>query len=384
MKKTIILLTTASVLAVGFYLSKATHPDIPVPADYPKPDPYLGEKMQPYEGERAMQIANSIQESLTRQWSDGDFMPRDAHAKAHGCVKALFRVEDDLHPNLAHGVFQPGREYKAWIRFSNSAGNPYGNDYKRDGRGMAIKLTGVDEKGLLPSPEDQGSQDFVMISHPTFFADDPDPYRSFTDIGNSPNIIVEGFRIVMGAIAVGLKGTLTGMEITHLRIANPLEQRYWSMTPYQLGTGDARQAIKFSARACHPVKEPIPDEHGPNYLRTELKKTLDQQSACMEFLVQPRTSDTMSVEDTVTEWTEAEAPFHKVASITIPQQTFDTPEQNQFCENLSYTPWHASEAHKPLGAINRMRREVYQQISKFRHKFNKAKRQEPGPWVSID
>ncbi|KCZ12231.1 catalase domain protein, partial [Acinetobacter baumannii 42057_5] len=48
------------------------------------------------------------------------------------------------------------------------------------------------------------------------------------------------------------------------------------------------------------------------------------------------------------EWKENEAPFYQVATIHIPKQSFDTPEQNQFCENLSFTPWHALPEHKPL------------------------------------
>ena len=53
----------------------------------------------------------------------------------------------------------------------------------------------------------------------------------------------------------------------------------------------------------------------------------------MEFLVQPRTSNAMSIEDSMTEWKEGQAPFYKVATIRIPQQVFDTPDQNKFCEN---------------------------------------------------
>jgi len=97
----------------------------------------------------------------------------------------------------------------------------------------------------------------------------------------------------------------------------------------------------------------------------------------MEFLVQPRTSNDMSVEDSMTEWKESKAPFYKVATIRIPKQEFDTPEQNKFCENLSFSPWHALAEHKPLGATNRMRKVIYNHISRLRHEMNSAARQEP-------
>ena len=87
----------------------------------------------------------------------------------------------------------------------------------------------------------------------------------------------------------------------------------------------------------------------------------------------------MSVEDTQTEWEEADAPFYKAATITIPKQTFDTPEQNRFCEDLSFNPWRALKAHRPLGAVNRMRKPIYETISNLRRTMNDAPVAEPKP-----
>ena len=78
----------------------------------------------------------------------------------------------------------------------------------------------------------------------------------------------------------------------------------------------------------------------------------------------------------MTEWKESQAPFYKVATIRIPQQVFDTPEQNRFCENLSFTPWHTRPEHKPLGVINRMRKVIYDRISQVRHDLNSTHRSE--------
>ena len=83
-------------------------------------------------------------------------------------------------------------------------------------------------------------------------------------------------------------------------------------------------------------------------------------SARFDFEVQPRTSPDMSVENSMIEWKEADAPFFKLATITIPQQLFATPERDQFGENLSFAPWHALPQHRPLGAINRARRVIYE------------------------
>ena len=85
----------------------------------------------------------------------------------------------------------------------------------------------------------------------------------------------------------------------------------------------------------------------------------------------------MPVEDPTIVWDEIKAPFIEVATIRIPKQQFNSEAQQTFCENLSYTPWHALAEHRPVGGINRVRKTVYEGISLLRHKLNKAPRVEP-------
>ena len=142
------------------------------------------------------------------------------------------------------------------------------------------------------------------------------------------------------------------------------------MVPYQLGTNSEAMAVKYSARSCTASHDPIPTDPEHDYLRTAMRDTLDKQDVCMEFLVQPRTSTLQGVEDSRTEWSETDAPFYKVATITIPRQKFDTSEGREFCENLSFNPWHALPEHRPLGAVNRMRKVIYPEISALRKSLN--------------
>jgi len=121
----------------------------------------------------------------------------------------------------------------------------------------------------------------------------------------------------------------------------------------------------------------MPHNPGPNFLREAMRNTLAKGDVCMNFMIQPRTSDKLDVEDARTQWSEEDAPFYKVATIHIPKQEFDSPEQLAFCENLSFTPWHALPEHKPLGSINRLRKIVYERISKTRHELNHVDRTEP-------
>jgi hypothetical protein len=335
-------------------------------------DTELGERPFPDEKLIADELSLVIEESIRKQYS-ADNARRDAHPKAHGCVKAEISFLETLPAALSKGMFIPGKTYQAWIRFSNGSGDPTRADSKRDARGMAIKVLGVPGKKLLEDESAATTQDFIMINHPVFFATDPARYRAFLQDGNSDHF----YRKLRIPFDLGAKGTLIALETRHSKISNPLQTRYWSMVPYQLGTGPDRQAAKYSARACSRASDPIPAHPAHDFLRDALRNTLQNGDACMEFLVQPRTSDRMDVEDSRIEWKETEAPFYKVATIRIPRQAFDTPEQNAFCENLSFTPWHALPEHKPLGVANRLRKVIYDHISRVRHELNEAQREEP-------
>jgi hypothetical protein len=117
---------------------------------------------------------------------------------------------------------------------------------------------------------------------------------------------------------------------------------------------------------------------GDDFLRTALKADLQAGEGCFDLLVQPQVAGrNMPVEDASIEWLEADSPFVKVARVTIPSQTFDTLEQDAFCEALSFTPWHALPAHRPVGALNRVRKAVYEGISRYRHEKNGVTRAEP-------
>jgi len=336
---------------------------------YPDIDSGLSEQLYPNEKVIAEQIAEVIEKSIRKQYALGSAR-RDAHPKAHGCVRAEFQVLETLPKNLAKGIFIPSKKYQAWIRFSNGSPDATQADIKKDARGMAIKVLAVSGANRLE--DEVATQDFIMINHPVFFVNDPNRYMSFMQDINSDRF----FRKLHIPFALGSKGTLIALNL-RTRISNPLQTRYWSMVPYQLGIGPDRQAVKYSARSCTAAIDPIPNHPKHDFLRDALRTSLQKGDACMEFLVQPRTSSTLLVEDAMTEWKETQAPFYQVATIRIPQQVFDTPDQNKFCENLSFTPWHTLPEHKPLGVINRMRKVIYDRISQVRHEMNSTQRQEP-------
>ena len=286
---------------------------------------------------------------------------RDAHAKAHGCVRARFEVLDNLDPSLRIGVFAQPRVFDAWIRFSNGSGKPQ-KDSAGDGRGMAVKLMNVADS---PST----TQDFVMINHPVFFVRNAVDY---IDLETSPSPL-KFFFPSLNPFRWRLHEGLIAVTLASQKVLNPLNTRYWSMTPYRWGD----DACKFSARPSGETS-PFVQTATADFLHDNLAAHLADRGATFDFLVQPRTRPaSMPVEDPTIIWDEAAAPFRPVARITIPPQTFDSPEQKAFCENLSFTPGHCIDAHRPLGGLNRVRLTVYDHISRLRHALNNAPRREP-------
>lgn len=293
---------------------------------------------------------------------------RGQHPKSHGTVWAEFTVAPDLPKNLRVGVFkEPGKTYPAWIRFSNGSS---ADDTKGGLHGMAIKLMGVEGEKVLANEKLAQTQDFVMADHPVFFIrnveDFADFFTALVESGGKPPL-----RFFVPDHSQELKIL---QSFQQKQIVNPLATAYWSQTPYRFG----QKAIKFAVQPSSPINGEIGTT--PDFLRTAMASYVKEQDATFDFLIQLQADPTlMPVEDPTIEWREQDAPLQKVATIRIPPQVFDTPEQNAFGEALSFTPWHSLPEHQPLGSINRARKEVYQQTSQQRHQVNDVLSKEPSP-----
>lgn len=336
-------------------------------AIYPAADATLGEALQDDELSACADLIASLAGKVRRDYAAG-LACRDAHPKAHGCVTARLDIEADLSPDLTGGVFQPGASHEAVVRFSNGSPDPGSSDAKGDTRGMAIKLFGVTGKKLFPDPGNPDAQDFIMISSPNFFINSARNYSRFFDAVNSGALL----KLAGIPFYLGVRGSLQAVRMLRQTIANPLETRYWSVVPAQLGEGAARQAVKLSVRPLGTATSTIPANPARDFLRAAMARTLRQGPWQMEFLVQRCGDSGLRVEDSVTEWPEARAPFRRVGTLTIHAQEFDTVPRNTYCENLSFNPWHSLAAHRPLGMISRTRRAVYQAIAELRHEMNDA------------
>ncbi|MBY0516352.1 MAG: catalase family protein [Bacteriovoracaceae bacterium] len=353
----------------------------------PTIDVALNEEYEPNEDQAIQNVIHEAMVALKRDYHP-PHVPRDAHAKSHGCLQASFTVKNqNLPADLRVGVFKENKSYPTWVRFSNNTSDPMSHDKDLDLRGIAIKVMYVNGKKLMTREEDELTQDFLMFASPIFFVKDIKDYsefikalgdgRAFQDLLTRPRSLVQ----------------LATAQLKAKSKKNPLKLTYFSATPYCLGlkNNPAKRPVKYSVTACDAEATrlaPNGDSSRPNFMREALVQSLNQKDACFNFQVQlgdAKEPAVYPVEDPSVLWPEKGSllhpnrfsPYVTVATLRIPKQIFDNPERDQFCEHLSFTPWHALPEHRPLGRTNRMRLKLYEAISSYRHKSNGVERREP-------
>jgi hypothetical protein len=312
---------------------------------------------------------------------------RGAHAKGHGGLKGELKIYDNLPVPLAQGLFREPRTYPVMIRFSTAPG-----DILPDGvsafRGMAIKVIGVDGPKLFSAEPDALTQDFLMINRPVFPAGNVARYLNEQLL--QENVVVnapeEAQQFVTAALrTVNAVTEKVGIELypTALGITLPethiLGETYYTTAALRYGDYIAKlSAVPLSANLQPLVGKTIAT-HDPSVLRDLTVEFFRQQSAEYELRAQLCTNlATMPIEDASIQWLEQESPYQAIAKITIPAQEAFGPARHVYVDEvLSFNAWHCIAEHRPLGSIQRVRRQVYEASSRYRHQMNQQPKVEP-------
>ncbi|MHC8441516.1 MAG: catalase [Candidatus Eutrophobiaceae bacterium] len=309
---------------------------------------------------------------LQERYKSKQGIGRGAHTKSHACLQANFTVSEDLDGSLQHGVFaQPAHVYQAWMRLSNGHfDRSNSEDSQDDARGMAIKLLEPPGEFLEMASDGIPTQDFLLINSPVFFVRKIEDYN---DLVAEPDKYIEWlFPELWNPFNWKIKEFLTVMRTMSPPPKHLLEVDYFSVTPYKLGA--AQLNVKYGVKPCRSMQIDLAEEGiGADYLSEDLARRLEQDDACLRFMVQKQDiSKHMPLDDPTVEWLEEDSPFIEVARLHIPSQDFNTPERKAFCENLSFSPWHTLSEHIPIGQFNRLRRTAYPASQHYRHQQNRA------------
>ena len=290
--------------------------------------------------------------AATEKRSGSGVRQRFNQARATACVEAEFTVLDTLSAGHRVGVFATPRTYRCLIRFANASSQ---SDKEKDTRGMAIKVLDVTGENLTPGAT---TQDFVLNSHPVMMVGSTPEFLELLEANEAG-----GFRRAMYFL-----GHLKAARIAFASRANHtchLDIPYWSTTPYQLGA----IAVKYVARPASAARSPLPATLTDAYLQEAIRARLAREEAAFELMVQPQIDARRTpIEDASVEWREQDAPYVPVARIRIPVQSIDDAGRRARCEEVAFNPWHCLREHRPLGSMNRARREIYHTMAEFRRR----------------
>jgi len=189
----------------------------------------------------------------------------------------------------------------------------------------------------------------------------------YYSIESSPLLLLAKF------LVTGHFGALVALKKAGSCPTSPLDIRYWSTTPYRFGPD---RAVKYGLLPTSRHRSTLPAKLSEDYLSEAMAAHLDAHEASFDFCVQFQKPG-MPIEDAAVRWDEGLSPLIKLATVTIPQQDFRTPERRALSEALMFSPGHTLEEHAPLGGLNLGRVAIYEALSKFRHERDATLRANP-------
>ena len=251
---------------------------------------------------------------------------------------------------------------------------------------MAIKVIGA------PGPRavDDGftTQDFLLVNHPTLPFGTIGTYAELQKLlerqpcQSDQQLQVAGFGARVAARVLTRVGRPIPPKVETLAAANDhiLGETFHSMAAMRYGEYVAKiSATPRSQNLRALTGQPVDKKAGESALRDLVADFFIDNSAEYELRAQLCVDiDKMPVEDASVLWPEELSPHQVVAALHLPAQNPYSDARRRYADDvLSFSPWHALEAHRPLGSIMRSRRAAYPQSSGFRHTLNGIEQHEP-------
>lgn len=277
---------------------------------------------------------------------------RAFHAKSVAALRAAeLQFVDDLPPDLQAGYAKPGARYPVTVRFSNAGATPQ-PDKRKDFRGVALRVY----------DDQQREHDLLLTNYPVSHARDARQFVLFAHAmagGTASRVLgIAQLCAVFGPAETirMLTNVLAGRSVPDSLAL----ETYWSRGALCWGEQAVRMLLRPSADTERPAP---PDTTNPDFLAKEFADRLRQADITFELCLQRYRDPTHTpIEDTAVEWREEIAPPIKVASVRLPQMNLATSEAQlnaRTIEEMAFNPWNTTEDFRPLGNLNRARKNVY-------------------------
>lgn len=344
------------------------------------------EKISADEAETVQGISESMQYILDTTYKDYGHPVRSVHAKGHALLEGTLTVHAGLPDYLAQGIFAKPQTYCAILRFSTNPGDIL-DDNVSTLRGLALKIFDVEGERLSGSEEAQ-TQDFVMANGPAFRAPDPQAFLKNLKLLAATTDRAEGLKKALSAVfqtieagleKVGQKSDfLTGLG-GHLK-TSVIGETFFTQVPILYGPYMAKIRVKpISSELKEKTDQKVDLDNKPNGLREDAVNFFNEHGGSWQLQVQLCTDiDKMPIEDASVEWDESLSPYITVATITVqPQHAWDEPKVKRIDDQMAFSPWHGIRDHRPIGAVMRARKSVYELSAQFRSEHNSEPVSEP-------
>jgi len=315
---------------------------------------------------------------------------RDEHAKGYGLARGEVEILDGVPAEYAQGIYaRPGR-HEAMVRFSNGSHQTGADALLGNVCGLGLKLFGIDGPTLLEDEPDSHTFDYAMMNYPIFFANTVEHYVFIHELVlfAGPPPCDETTEMARARSHQFLHDFLTGMgklpperwawdelgaflALARVKPENLLLSTYWTM-------GAVRHGAYIAKVRLAPVQEYADRANAPDIFRPGLVAELRERPFEFDIQVQLCVDlEHMPVEDLTVAWSETLSPFVTVAKLRLPLQDIEGDDNFEKMDATSMTPWRCTEDHRPLGNIQRARKEAYRQSSLLRHQLNQQVRKEP-------
>ncbi|MDQ1246325.1 MAG: Catalase [Actinomycetota bacterium] len=309
------------------------------------------EKVAPDEAERHAQFSATITDIQARV-SSRHGPGRAFHRTQVAGLRGTLRVLPGLPPEAAQGLFaQPG-PHPTLIRLSNGSITPMA-DPKPDIRGFALSVRGIDGPAALGGITDR--QDFLLINHPTF------GFRDTRDFATVVPLAARGqAALVKGLVA---ERGLAGGIVESARLVKNLSTWF---PGFATATFHSAAPVMWGPYAAKVRL--VPEQSGVALKaaldwRADVRRRLAASDLRWALEVQFFVDEARTpIEDGRVRWPERVAPFHRVATLTVPQGNLDSPEALALAEQIEagrFDPWAGLADHRPLGEIMRARKVAY-------------------------
>jgi hypothetical protein len=256
----------------------------------------------------------------------------------------------DVPSGRGAGIFaENGARFPLFARFSNGSSRPQ-SDKTPDARGFALKLVGVPGRKLIPGLEDELTQDFLCIADAALPFRDPHEFMAFVRAAkDGPLPLVPR---LFGSLGFG-----NGVAVLR-RLTKGKKVTSFATTDFHTGA-----PIAFGGAAAKLGLFPLgsdtsPSPGGDDGLRADLLRRLEAGPLSWAVRAQLFVDDTTTpIEDTSVTWS---GPWLDLGRVTLKKRDpVRGAELDALVDGFSFDPWHATEAHRPLGAIMRARGAVY-------------------------